>query len=313
MNFLYKAFLKATNRDLYRRKKLEEHSKRIEKELQKFEKESQKFIDQAKALQFEFPPENKEHYTFRHSGNSGDIIYSLPTLFALTSGVKATLYLNLDQPANYAVTRGTHPLGKVMLDSKMFSMLRPLLLSQPKISQCESFNGETIDYDLDIFRNSLFPQHAGNIARWYFLHFAVNADLGKPWLHVNPNQTVSDYIVVARSLGYHSPGIDYSFLDKYGKLLFVGVPEEFEAIRKMLPSIEYYPVSDFLELAEVIAGSKLFIGNQSFPFSIAEAMKVRRVLEVCYFCPNVIVEGSDGYDFCYQPQFERIIDRLARQ
>lgn len=299
MNFLYKTFLKTTDRRKYRQIK--------------FEKRSQEFIERSNELRIDFPPEGKSAYSFIHSGNSGDIIYSLPTIYSLCEGAEANLYLNLDQPASYSQERGAHPLGNVMLNRTMFAMLRPLLLAQPEINRCEPYDGGHIDYDLDVFRKSPFSLSSGNIARWYFLHFGINADLGKPWLRVKPDTSVSGHIVIARSHGYHSPGIDYSFLKKHGKLLFVGVPEEFETMRQQLPSLEYRPVADFLEMASVIAGSRFFIGNQSFPFAIAEALKVRRVLEVCYLCPNVIVEGSNGHDFCFQPQFERIIDRLARQ
>lgn len=297
MNIFYRTFLKTIDRKSYRRIKLE--------------KKSQKFIERSNALRIDFPPEDKGTYSFMHSGNAGDIIYALPTIYALADRAEANLYLNLDRPIEYSKIRGGHPLGNVLLNHTMFSMLRPLLLSQPQITRCEAYDGQNVDYNLDIFRESPFSLSAGNIARWYFLHFGINADLGKPWLQVEPNPAVSDYIVIARSLGYHSPGIDHSFLKKYGKLLFVGLPEEFDAMKQRVPNLEYHPVSDFLELARIIAGCRFFIGNQSFPFSIAEALKVRRVLEVCYLCPNVIVEGSNGYDFCFQPQFEKIIERLT--
>jgi hypothetical protein len=63
-------------------------------------------------------------------------------------------------------------------------------------------------------------------------------------------------------------------------------------------------------MASIISGSKFFIGNQSFPFSIAEGLKAKRVLEVYYRAPNIIVEGANGFDFCYQPQFEKIVANL---
>ncbi len=66
-------------------------------------------------------------------------------------------------------------------------------------------------------------------------------------------------------------------------------------------------VSDFLQLAQLIAGSRLFIGNQSLPFAIAEALKVNRLLEVYYKAPNVAVSGRNGYDFCFQQQFEYLV------
>jgi hypothetical protein len=81
-------------------------------------------------------------------------------------------------------------------------------------------------------------------------------------------------------------------------------------MKKAIPHLKYHSVNDFLEFAQIIAGCKFFIGNQSFPFAVAEALKIKRALEVCFECPNVIPEGKDGYDFCYQPQFEKIVRQL---
>jgi ADP-heptose:LPS heptosyltransferase len=92
--------------------------------------------------------------------------------------------------------------------------------------------------------------------------------------------------------------------------MFVGVEAEYAEMRQQLPKLEYRPVQHFLELAQVIAGSRLFIGNQSFPFAIAEGLKVKRLLEIYHLSPNVNVEGPLGYDFCFQPQFERLVEKL---
>jgi hypothetical protein len=63
-------------------------------------------------------------------------------------------------------------------------------------------------------------------------------------------------------------------------------------------------------MATLINSCKLFIGNQSFPFSIAEGLKVNRLLEVYHLSPNVIVEGKGAQDFLYQPQFEKTVEQL---
>jgi hypothetical protein len=49
------------------------------------------------------------------------------------------------------------------------------------------------------------------------------------------------------------------------------------------------------ELAGVIRGCKLFVGNQSLAFSMAEAMKHPRVLEVCAYAPNCDPQGPNGH------------------
>ncbi|MEO7394841.1 MAG: hypothetical protein ABIU11_07830 [Chitinophagaceae bacterium] len=252
------------------------------------------------------PP--KESYHFKHSGNAGDLIYSLPVVKALAMGQETHYHLNLGQRGNYG--KKPHPLQGVMLNEKMYRMLLPLLSVQDYISSCSVYNEEYIDYDMDLIRSYPFPTSRGNISRWYCYLFAITVDLSKPWLTVQPDNSWNEHIVIARSQRYNAPAISYNFLNKYKKKLFVGVEEEWREIKKMLPGIEFHPVNDFLQLASVIAGSKLFIGNQSFPFSLAEAMKVPRLLEVYHLCPNVNVEGEGANDFCYQPQFEKMVEKL---
>jgi ADP-heptose:LPS heptosyltransferase len=74
-----------------------------------------------------------------------------------------------------------------------------------------------------------------------------------------------------------------------------------------VPKAQYVKVKDFKELACVIASSKLFIGNQSFCFSLAEAMKSPRILEVSPKYPNVITAGPHGYDFMDNQCFEQLV------
>lgn len=67
----------------------------------------------------------------------------------------------------------------------------------------------------------------------------------------------------------------------------------------------------FLELAEIIAVCKLFIGNQSFPFSIAEGLKIQRILELSTDIINVVPEGKGGYDVLFQYHFESLASDLS--
>lgn len=248
---------------------------------------------------------------FKHSGNAGDIIYALPAMRALAKDLPLAIRLKVDVPAHYG--KRPHPLGNVTFNRRMFDMLQPLLMAQPGVASCEVYReGDRVDYDMDAMRAYPFPQHSGHIARWYFLTFAVNADLGRPWLQAQPDTAFSDSIVLARSQRYHAPLIDHAFLAAYPRVVFIGVDVEFEEMRRKIPHLEHHRVDNFLQMASVIAGSRLFIGNQSFPFAVAEALKVRRLLEVCHLCPNVIPEGADGYDFCYQPQFEALVKRLMQ-
>lgn len=260
----------------------------------------------APPIQLNIPEKNSYH--FKHSGNAGDLVYSLPAARALAGSNEIHYHLNPGQKGHYG--KKPHPLEGLMLNDKMYEMLYPLISAQSYITSCSVYSGQYIDYDMDLIRTYPFPNSRGNISRWYFYLFATSADLSEPWLHVNPDTTWQEHIVIARSQRYNAPAISYSFLNKYKKKIFVGVEQEWKEMKKMLPDIEYIPVNDFLQLAAIIAGSKLFIGNQSFPFSLAEGMKVNRLLEVYHQCPNVNVEGKGANDFCYQPQFEKMVQKL---
>lgn len=246
-----------------------------------------------------------------HSGNAGDIIYALATLkkiYELT-GAGINLYFTLGRPIDLP-NYNSHPLGGVMLNQKMAEMLFPLIRSQPYINKCEIFATQSIDIDLDYFRAGIIPMDKGNIARWCSYITGVSPELWKPWLTVEKNEDFSDCIVIARSGRYQIKSIDYSFLNTYPNLKFIGVESEYQAIKKVLPNIEWIEMQDFLQMAQIIAGCKFFIGNQSFPYSVAEALKVPRILEVAYDVINVIPEGENGYDFFFNEHFQWLVDHL---
>lgn len=292
MNILRKLSLRAKSGDSAEYK----HLKRMEK-----------YRDNLSTIEpplLHFP--SQRPLTFKHSGNCGDIIYAIPAMRAIAGEEKICLQLHIDQPAGYA-KHIRHPLGKVMLNQRMFEQLRPLILAQPEFGSCELYTGGPVDIDLDKMREYPLLLDRGNIARWYFLIFPVNFDLNRAWLSVQPDPGVRDAIVIARSRRYRAPEVSYRFLQKYSEVYFIGLEDEYADMRGMVPGIRYRPVKDFYEMAAVIAGSRLFIGNQSFPFSLAEALKVNRLLEVHFECPNVTVYGDRGYDFCFQPQFEKLV------
>ena len=280
---------------------------------QQKEKQFTRGISQTPDVLSPLVPVTGDAVHFKHSGHAGDVIYSIPAMKALANGRKIHLYFELHQPNRDFTKQMKHPNGNVMLNEKSVAMFAPLMKAQTGIHYFGAWNGEDIHYDLTAFRSFPFDYRMYSISRWYFLTFAVTADLGKPWLDITPDKNFADKIVLARSSRYHTPGISYSFLSRYSDMVFVGVPEEYEAMKLQLPGLVYQPVGNFAELASVIAGSKLFIGNQSFPYSLAEALKVRRILEVYHQCPNVVPEGPGAYDFCYQPQFEKIVSDILNR
>jgi hypothetical protein len=276
-------------------------------------RKEQKYVNQLKLAVSKsnlYAQHDEDKVSFSHIGLLGDIVYSVPAMLALANGKNIELYLDITQKSLYPRSYKHYNESKILTE-KSVAFIKPLLLSNKAVKICTKLEDQKIDYDLNEFRNYPFDYRMGHICRWYFLTFGVSYDLTKPWLFAKPNAHYKDEIVIARSFRYRAPEISYRFLCNYKNLSFIGLDDEYEEMKQEIPSLKRIIVSNAFEMAEAIAGCKFFIGNQSFPFSVAEAIKAKRVLEVCPQCPNVIVDGPDGYDFCYQPQFEKIIKHLV--
>lgn len=252
-----------------------------------------------------------DEVNFKHSGHIGDIIYSMPAMYTLAQGRKINLYMHLNQTGVYS-SKMKHPNGSAKLTPKSVELITPLLLSQPQFNSIQVYTGQTIHYDLDLIHAYPLDLKMGSITHWYFWTFGITGDVTRPWLQVTPDTAFSDAIVVLRSQRYRTPGINYSFLRHYPRVVFIGLEVEYEDMKQEVPYLEHYHVNDFLHMAQIIAGSKLFIGNQSFAYSLAEALKVKRVLEIYPVCPHVIAGDSTGYGTCYQPQLEKIVNDLMK-
>jgi GT2 family glycosyltransferase/tetratricopeptide (TPR) repeat protein len=70
--------------------------------------------------------------------------------------------------------------------------------------------------------------------------------------------------------------------------VFVGTPAEHKEFVREFGIVPYQPTADLLELARVIAGAALFVGNQSCPYAIAEALKVPALQETREVDPNCV-------------------------
>jgi hypothetical protein len=311
-NWFEKTWLKYTNREKYKEYKELLH---YYTEYNNAYAQINNFVSEGKDLTvneiFEKARNNFE-INLIHSGNAGDIIYSLPVVKKLSEMTFKPVNFLLKLGEHLHLSPGdTHPLNNVMLNQAMADNLMPLLNSQEYINETQIYSEQKVHLNLSLFRESGLELDKGNIARWNFYTTGINGNLSEPWLKATPNTEFSDSIVLARSTRYNNPLIDYSFLSEHKNVVFVGVKQEYERMKKVVKNLYWHRVNNFLELAEVINGSKLFIGNQSFPFSVAEGLKAVRLLEVYHRIPNVIPEGQHGYDFYFQKHFEYLVDSLV--
>jgi hypothetical protein len=308
-NLISKLWLKYHDRNAYKQYKWE-HQNYTEQEALNFFTGKDRLDTQEKIVAV---AQAEKRLNIVHSGNSGDVIYALPTLkkIAEVTGVPIYLYLRLNQPlvmSGYS----SHPMGNVMINQPMAEMLYPLLNAQDYIESCEAYNNQKVHIDLDFFRNKTISLHNSNLARWYSYVTGFTPELWKPWITVKPDTSFTDKTILARSARYRNSTINYSVLKEYKNIVFIGVKSEYEDMQKSIPNLQTIQIKNFLELAQMIAACKVFIGNQSFPYSVAEGLKVPRILEAYYHLAHVIPEGENAHDFYYQNHFESLVKQLTK-
>lgn len=201
---------------------------------------------------------------FTHSGDIGDIIYSLPTIRACGGG-SLTIF---DYPG-----RTAHGMN-----STKFERIKTLLDKQDYLYEV-IWSNSLIDSSLNGFRDH---RYAGNLAD---MHLATHGFDYRPrckqWLTV---EAVHAYdVIINRTQRYNNHGFDWpEAIRRYGDQIgFVGSPEEHGFFCLQFGKVNYLHAPDLLTLAQYIAGSKLFIGNYSAPAAISEGLKHPMVIEVC--------------------------------
>ena len=251
----------------------------------------------------------KDEISFLHYGHLGDIINSLPTIKEISKNKRCILYIQKNKLIPKHVVSKDHPFGSVYLTEKSILKMLPLLRQQEYLKNVEIYSGQKIDVDLNFFRELPINFNIDSV-RWYFHITGCFPDLSKKYLEVNNHEKFKDYIVIMRSLRRQNKFINYSFLSSYKNIVFIGLRNEFDDLKTKINNLEYFDSRDFLELAMIIKNSKLFIGNLSFGYALAEALKVPRLLESAPDFPLVYPNGENAYDFYFQSHFEELSKKL---
>jgi hypothetical protein len=206
--------------------------------------------------------------SYLHERDLGDIIYSLASIQSLGWGI---LYLKPTQ-------------------GNIFKLLSRLVSSQEYIEGFLPHKGEPIDYDFSTFRRGGIPfgvRLAELHARWV----KAKVDFTKPWLKVTPSEKTKGRILVGRTPRYRNRFFPWKSLVEqyYRDMVFVGLESEWRSFCVQYGRyVEYLRTGDLLDVAEAIAGSELFIGNQSSPNAIAEGLKHNMIQETFLATPDCL-------------------------
>ena len=226
---------------------------------------------------------------FSHSGDVGDLIYSLPTIRACGGG-DLILYAHPGKTA-HGMTVG------------LFNKLKPLLEAQPYIHSVR-FSESKVDTNLNGFRDH---SYAGNLSDMHLATMGLSWEHRvQKWLNV-PDPLRSYSVILIRTQRYLNPyfnwkAIHHKYKDVAG---FIGTPDEHALYEKEFGAIRLVEAYDFMTVARYIAGCKLFIGNPTAATAIAEGLKhPQMVVQVCPHYSNAAYFNRFGCIHAWDSKLE---------
>lgn len=269
-----------------------------------------------------------------HSGNLGDVLYSLPAVRALGA---SHYLLNLCHDPG---------LWQRSLSLEGARFLSPLLLAQPCIATVEIVRAPLVLYDmqgvvvseglplegakpdaigagvhlLDRFR--LDPQ----VCQQHLIHshaaaVGVTVDAAAPFIEIPGVEGLREQaacadapVVVSLTPRYRSAPTRFftELLRDCPNVVKVGIPSEAHVYAD-LPGV-FYTAVDALDLAQLIARARLFVGAPSMPYAIAEGLKVPRLIDVFSDLPNAFPLGELGWRLSGDPGLARAqLDAIRRR
>jgi len=218
--------------------------------------------------------------TFKHSGGGGDMLYGLATMYHLGGGV---LHLNFD---------------------KRLKFYYDLQLKQPYIKGVEHHSRVTgewklfeSDYNLDLFRRQPFND-GYTLVECHMMAMGIKFDLTEPWLfNVEPKHVADIVINDTGKIRWEGVTIDWDQLREYeDRAVFVCLDGEYNNFcRDRKYKLPHYKIKDAMHFAQIIKGSKLYIGNQSTGLAIAEGLKHPRVADLYLGKSKQYPKGENGY------------------
>ena len=228
---------------------------------------------------------------FLCSGRLGDFIHQLYSVKRICEekGEKAHIVVGGDEIREASNFSKSTP--------EAVEDLKELLYLQDYIQEIEAYSGQDLnsfDYSPGKYDECpLLWKSCWTAIHNEFFNFHNEYSYG-PWIKVDPNPTMKDKIVIHRSRKTNPHGypdrctdiIDWDHLIQNNECVFIGFEtwqyDLFvqEISTESISKLEFIVYDSILEFCRAIAGSKMFIGNQSSPLAMAQALDVPRLGEL---------------------------------
>lgn len=228
-----------------------------------------------------------------HSGNSGDIVFSIPTINHLVNYQKqAIVYIKA--------------VKFITPYNDQYEFVKDLLLLQPGVKHVLPYvppddnwsyfwwPGLKPDYDLDEARHQR-ERGIHHIVKRYYDAFKIQKDHTLPFLVVdNEKQRTGGYALIHLTPRWRQGRVDWHkvFLEakkRHTKVYFVGFQTEWLDFTIKYGEIEHLPTENLLELARLVRDCEAVYCNQGVILTLAQGLGKEYYLEQNYPKTNCLL------------------------
>jgi hypothetical protein len=173
----------------------------------------------------------------------------------------------------------------------------PLMAHQEYLGEVKHGEPDYITHNFAEFRSAGL-RYGKNLSRLHSEYVGIELPAYRPWLRAPADPRGKGRVIIHRSPRYHNPNFPWGqIVSRYGeRILAIGLEEEVRSFEENWGvKVEWQPTKGYLDLAGLLAGCDLFIGNQSSPMAIAIGLGVPSVQETCLWQPDCLYEGANVY------------------
>ena len=235
-----------------------------------------------------------EEIVFRHSGDIGDLLFSthfIKDIIEWRKPSKVTLALTFDKPT---VRGEPHPNGAVLMNKKTVDFVMSFFKHCGLYDEVNAVDFKTFEkiipqipilVDLDVFRTMKLNFFATDIREYYYAltthHF--NKDFSRNLFEgkFEGDLRAKGRVIVSYTSRVHSYYVHPHavLFDRLDDISFIGLDSEYEEFCKIMDKkIHRFEIKTLEDAAYLIKGASGFFGNQGGLFSLAEMLKVPRLL-----------------------------------
>ncbi len=250
-------------------------------------------------------------------GDGGDLVFALNIIKHLPDGPHS---LVLETNSILASLKNRDIAEKFLIFIKDF------VESQDYIKECRIVEPtDTIYWRSGGFRGASMHTPHRQLMMSKVAHFRMalghrpKVDVSTPWLKADPSPISKGRVLINRTSRYNNRFFQWKkIVDHYGDLiLFVGLPHEHQAFCAAFGKVERAETSNLMDIASLVAGCELFIGNQSCANALAEGMKKDSIQETSLTLPDCVFVRPNAQHVwdgsCTLPAIGGVVEKFIPQ